>query len=92
MLKLNKDFVLTSTKETIKESVSFIKLKTEFEGTFFAVIVLNNQIMLSVPLDKEGEIYKGKISITKTLVPFLPGAKIKINFVNEQFSKESTAE
>jgi hypothetical protein len=91
MLKLSKDFVLTSAEETIKSSTSFLRLRSEFEGAFFAVVILNNQRMITVPLDKEGEIYKGKLFVTKPLLPFLPGAKVKVNFVNEQFSKESTS-
>lgn len=71
MFYLKKSTGLTYDNEVFKNADVIFKIQSEYEVQLTGVLVLSNGVNITIPLQNEGLIYKGKLTISKDILPFL---------------------
>ena len=78
MFYLKKEIGLTYDNEVFKTADIIFKVQSEIDVVLTGVLTLTNGIKITIPLQKEGALYKGKFTISKDIIAFLNHPKFSI--------------
>lgn len=73
----------------VKSSTQSIKLVSDVKADFILNLKLNNGLVYSKPFEREGEVYKTKLTLTKDILPFLKGSKAYLTVIDTNFSQST---
>lgn len=80
---------LTYDNTVIKSASATIKLYSDIPASFIGNLVLTNGLVFSKPFEKEGEVYKLKLGLTKDVLPFIKGSRLYLTITDSNFSASS---
>jgi len=80
---------LTYDNTIIKSASQNIKLNSDVKAEFIFNLKLTNGLIYSKPFEREGEVYKAKLTLTKDILPFLKGSKAFLTVTDASFSQST---
>jgi hypothetical protein len=87
IFKYQKGLVYDNT--VIKSSNTTLKLQSDIKAEFIGNLILTNGLVYTKPFEREGEIYKAKLNISKDILPFLKGSRFYLTIIDSTFSQST---
>lgn len=91
MFYLKKQTGLSYDNEVFKSADVVFKLQSDYDVFITGVLVLSNGLNVTIPLNKEGLLFKGKLTISKDILPFLNNSKFFVYISNLNLSSQSNS-
>jgi hypothetical protein len=91
MFYLKKETGLIYDNEVFKSADVVFKLQSEYQVQITGVLVLSNGVNITIPFQSEGLLYKGKLTISKDILPFLNQPKFFIYKSDLNHSSQSNS-
>ena len=80
---------LSYDNTVIKSAHQSIKLVSDVKANFILNLKLTNGLIYTKPFEREGEVYKAKLSLVKDILPFLKGSRVYLTVTDATFSQST---